>query len=259
MLRSRIIPTLLLSNKGLCKTTKFSDPKYVGDPINAVKIFNEKEADELIFLDIDCTSQNKEPDYDLISIIASASRMPICYGGGIRNFEQIKKIISLGVEKISISSSFFNDPNLLYKSAEKFGNQSIVLTLDIKKCGLFQKKYGVFTHNGMKQQKFDFEKVLPKLSDYGVGELCINSIERDGTMIGYDLELIKYIRDKINIPLTVIGGASSYSNIKELVKTYNPIGASAGSIFVFKGKYRAVLIQYPDDSQKKDICCFKEY
>ena len=178
MLRSRIIPTLLLSNKGLCKTTKFANAKYVGDPINAVKIFNDKEADELIFLDIDSTVNNQDPDYDLISIIASESRMPICYGGGIKNLEQIKKIISLGVEKISISSSFFRNPNLLYEAAEKFGNQSIVLSLDIKKYGLLNKKYGVFTNNGKKQEKFDFEKVLPKLGEYGIGELCINSIER---------------------------------------------------------------------------------
>ena len=257
MLRSRVIPCLLLKDKGLVKTTQFTNPKYVGDPINAVKIFNDKQADELIFLDIDCTLKNKEPDYELISIIASKCRMPICYGGGIKNLSQIKKIIGLGVEKVSINSAFFSNPDLLKLAAEKFGNQSIVLSLDIKKTGLLKKQYRVFTNKGKKMEKFDFENILPRLKEYGVGELSINCIDREGTFLGYDFDLINFIKELIDIPMTINGGASSFEDINNLINNFHPIGASVGSLFVFKGKYNAVLIQYPEPSRKEKICNFK--
>tara|TARA_B100000212_G_C27356997_1_gene526311 strand:+ start:184 stop:957 length:774 start_codon:yes stop_codon:yes gene_type:complete len=254
MLRSRITTCLLLKDRGLYKTTKFGNPKYVGDPINAVKIFNDKKADELIFLDIDSTVQKKEPDYDLISIIASKCRMPICYGGGIKSISQIRRIIGLGVEKVSISSAFFDRPELLLQASEEFGNQSIVLTLDIKKYGFINKKYRVFSLNGKKMQRFDFENILPNLRAYGIGELFINCIDREGTLLGYDFELVEYLSQLVDVPISVNGGASSYSDLNKLIKRFHPIGAAAGSIFVFKGKYKAVLIQYPDLAEKSQIC-----
>jgi cyclase len=251
MLRPRIIPCLLVSNRGLVKTVNFKDPKYVGDPINAVRIFNEKEADELTILDIDASRLNKEPDYKSIEYWASECRMPLCYGGGIKTVEQAQTIFSLGVEKIALSSEAINNPKIITKIAERVGNQSVVIVLDVKKK-LFG-GYELLTNNATKSTKinpFDFADVAIKL---GAGEIVINSIDMDGTMKGYDLELVKKIRAKVSTPLTILGGAGNLDHIENLVKEFGIIGASAGSLFVFKGVYRAVLINYPDPMVKDNM------
>ena len=251
MLAPRIIPCLLVHNKGLVKTVKFKDAKYVGDPINAVKIFNEKEADELIVIDIDATVEGREPDYKMIENLATECRMPLCYGGGIRTVEQATKIFNLGVEKIALSSAAIENPKLLTDIAKEVGNQSVVVVIDVKKK-MFG-GYDVYTHNGTKKTKVDLEKFIIDFQSYGVGEIVINSIDNDGVMKGYDLNLIEKIKQLIDVPMTVIGGAGSLDDIRKLIEKFGIIGCSAGSLFVFKGKYKAVLINYPKQEDKQKL------
>ena len=250
MLYPRIIPCLLVKDKGLVKTVNFKNPKYVGDPINAVKIFNEKEVDELIVLDIDATQEKREPDYKMIENLAVECRMPLCYGGGVTSGEQIQRIIRLGVEKVAISSGAIENPKLISQSAECVGNQSIVVVLDIKKRSITG-KYEVYTHNGKKSTGKSPAELAQQMEQSGAGEIVLNSIDNDGMMKGYDLALVEKIRKKVSIPITVLGGAGSLQDLGKLIKQFGVIGASAGSLFVFKGIYKAVLISYPNRSEKE--------
>ena len=251
MLRSRVIPCLLLQNKGLVKTVNFKEPKYVGDPINAVKIFNEKEVDELMFIDIEATSKKAEPDYALIEKIANECRMPLCYGGGIKTVEQAQKIIKLGAEKVAISSVVFDCPEIINEMAKVIGRQSIVVVIDVKK-NIFG-EYKIFTHNGKKKITEGLNKTLSALEEIGIGELVINSIDCDGVMKGYDLDLVDKVRNLISCPLTVLGGAKSQDDILTLIRKHKIIGAGVGSLFVFKGIYKAVLINYLDINYREKI------
>lgn len=252
MLFPRIIPVLLVHDRGLVKTVKFKDPKYVGDPINAVKIFNEKEADELTVIDIDASVQGREPDYKLIENLATECRMPLCYGGGIKTLEQAQRILGLGVEKVAFSSVVFEQPELITQLAERVGRQSVVVVLDVKKR-LFGSKYDCYTHNGKVNQKVCAFEFAEKVQQLEAGEIVINSIDNDGVMKGYDLELVNKIKSLVTIPVTVLGGAGTYDDIKSLVTQHPVIGAAAGSLFVFKGKYKAVLISYPTAVEKHSI------
>lgn len=252
MLNPRIIPCLLVHNKGLVKTVKFKDPKYVGDPINAVKIFNEKEVDELIVLDIDATAQNYEPDYKMIENLATECRMPLCYGGGIKTLKQAQRIFNLGVEKIAISSIAIENPSFVTELAECVGNQSVVVVIDVKKK-TFGSKYEIWTHNAKINTGLDPVTFAIKMEEARCGEIVVNSIDNDGQMKGYDLQLIQRIRDAVSIPMTVMGGAGSIDDIGSLIKSHSIIGVSAGSLFVFKGKYKAVLINYPTLTEKKEL------
>ncbi|MEJ2905650.1 AglZ/HisF2 family acetamidino modification protein [Pedobacter panaciterrae] len=248
MLRPRIIPCLLVHDKGLVKTVKFKDPKYVGDPINAVRIFNEKHVDELSVFDIDASVLNREPDYKMIENLAAECRMPLCYGGGVKTAEQAQHIFSLGVEKIAISSAAVNDPMLVSRIAERVGNQSVVVVIDVKKKLLGG--YEVYINNGKKgtgKNPFELAKQVQK---YGAGEVVINFIDNDGMMKGYDMNLAEKMRESITLPLTVLGGAGSLDDIGQLISQFGIIGASAGSLFVFKGVYKAVLINYPSPEEK---------
>jgi len=252
MLNPRIIPNLLIHNKGLVKTNNFKNPKYVGDPINAVKIFNEKSVDELIVTDIDATVNNIEPNYSMIEKLAMECRMPLCYGGGITNVNQAKKIFSLGVEKIAISSAAIKNSTLITQLAESVGSQSVVIVMDIRKK-ILGNDYELVTHNGTKKTGISPVKFVEEIKELGVGEIVINSIDRDGTMEGYDYQLIDKIRNLTTLPMTILGGAGSLEDIGDLISRYKIIGSGAGSIFVFKGKYRAVLINYPNDKEKMDL------
>jgi cyclase len=244
---------LLIHNKGLVKTVKFSveKGKYVGDPINAVKIFNEKEADELMIIDIDATAENKEPNYSLIEKIANESRMPLCYGGGIKNKKQAEKIFSLGIEKIAISSVAVENPNLIKEISEAVGSQSVVVVIDVKKK-LFG-GYEIYTHNATKKHKTELEDFIKSIQELGCGEIIINSIDNDGMMKGYDIKLVEKLKPLIKVPLTVLGGASSLEDMKNLVEQFGIVGCAAGSMFVFKGKYKAVLINYPKWEERKKV------
>lgn len=249
MLRPRIIPCLLVKNNGLVKTVGFDKPKYVGDPLNAVRIFNEKEVDELMVVDIDATTHNREPNYKLIANLAAECRMPLCYGGGVTTPEQVQRIISLGVEKVALSAAAVANPPLIYKAAQWVGNQSVVVVMDVKKVGLLR-RYEVFTHNGNKASGLDPVTWAKQVEELGAGEVVLNSIDQDGEMEGYDLTLVERVRQATTLPMTVLGGAGSLNDLEALVRRFGTIGASAGSLFVFKGKYKAVLINYPSRDEK---------
>lgn len=254
MLRPRIIPSLLVHQGGLVKTVGFSQAKYVGDPINAVRIFNEKEADELSVFDIDATAQGRQPDYRMIENLASECRMPLCYGGGVTTVEQVKRISGLGVEKVAVSAAAVRHPELITEMADAVGRQSVVVVLDVKaKKGLWARGYELVTHNAHvrhPQEPFDFAADMVRA---GAGELLVNSVDRDGCMQGYDLMLAKKMREAVSIPLTFLGGAGSHDHLMALFNTCGVVGAAAGSLFVFKGPYKAVLINYPSVEQKDAI------
>lgn len=248
MLRPRIIPCLLIKDNGLVKSVQFKNHKYVGDSINAVKIFNEKEVDEIMIIDIDATIQNREPNYKLIEALAAECRMPLCYGGGIKTVEQAQKIFALGVEKVSISSEAIANPYLLTEIGKRVGSQSIVVVMDVKKSETG--RYEIWTHNGSTNTGKDPIAFAKEVERLGVGEVVVNSIDEDGMMNGYDMVLIDSVRDAINLPLTVLGGAGTHKDIGELISKYKVIGIAAGSLFVFKGVFKAVLINYPNPSEK---------
>jgi cyclase len=248
MLRPRIIPCLLVKDKGLVKTVNFKAPKYLGDPINAVRIFNEKQVDELTILEIDASVQEREPDYKMIEHWAAECRMPLCYGGGVKTVEQAQRIFGLGVEKIAISSAAIKDPSLITKIAERVGNQSVVVIIDVKKK-LFG-GYEVYTHNGKNATGLNPFELTKKFESLGAGEIVINSIDQDGVMKGYDMNLAEQTREVTSLPLTISGGAGSLEDIGKLVNKFGIIGASVGSLFVFKGIYKAVLINYPSPEVK---------
>lgn len=252
MLRSRIIPILLVHNKGLVKTVGFENPKYVGDPLNAVKIFNEKEVDELVLLDIDATVCGTRPNFEMIKNIASECRMPLCYGGGVKSVEDAKKIISLGAEKVALSSAAISNPELISDISNAVGVQSVVVVLDFKKVG-FPKKHKVFIKNGLLNTKRSPLELASLFEQKGAGEIILNSIDNDGMMKGYDEELLDLVRKKVSLPLTILGGAGSSKDLKRVISRFGVIGAAAGSLFVFKGKYKAVLINYPKDEEKNEI------
>ena len=251
MLRPRIIPSLLIQDNGLVKTVNFKNPKYVGDPINAVKIFNEKAVDELAVFDIDATVLGKEPNYSLIERLASQSMMPLCYGGGVKTVEQAQRIFSLGIEKIALSSAVLQNPKLITEIADRVGAQSVIVVLDVKKKLLGG--YEVYTHNSKKATGINPFQFVEEAQKLGAGEIVINSIDKDGVMKGYDLDLIAKVREKITLPMTVLGGAGSLEDIEKVIDNHGVIGVAAGSLFVFKGPYKAVLINYPDKAEKKNL------
>ncbi|QPQ54432.1 imidazole glycerol phosphate synthase subunit HisF [Allosphingosinicella flava] len=251
MLRPRVTPCLLIHEGGLVKTVGFKDPKYVGDPINAVKIFNEKESDELIVLDIDATVQGVEPDYKVIAHLAAECRMPLCYGGGVRTAEQAKHIIGLGVEKVALSAAAVERPELINEIAVEIGRQSVVVVLDLRKKRL--SGYELRTHNGSRAHRLDPVTFAQDAVQLGAGEIVVNSIDLDGTMRGYDLKLARRMRDVLPVPVTFLGGAGSLADVESLIRQVGVVGAAAGSLFVFKGAYRAVLINYPDPETKEQI------
>jgi cyclase len=240
----RIIPVLLIQKEGLVKSIKFKNHRYVGDPINTVKIFNDKEVDEIIILDISASKENRPPNFDMINEIAGEAFMPLSYGGGIRSIEEVKKILFQGVEKVVFNTSAIINPNLISETAHRFGSSSTVVSIDVKKNLLGQ--YKVFGNNGNKNTGIDVVEFATKMVSIGAGELILNSIDRDGTYKGYDIDLIKKVSSLIEIPVVACGGAKDDD---DLVRAINEGGASAsaaGSLFVYSGVHRAVLINYPD-------------
>lgn len=249
MKRIRVIPTLLIQKGGLVKSVKFKDHKYVGDPINAVKIFNEKEVDEIVILDISATAEKRSPNILQIKEISSEAFMPLAYGGGITKLDEIKELISAGVEKVVLNTSAFNDPQLINDGAKYFGSQSIVVSMDVKK-NIFG-KYKVFIQNGTKNTNVDPVEYAKKMQTAGAGEILLNSIDKDGTFSGYDTTLIQLVSSGVNIPVVAIGGASSVHDFKNAI-THGASAVSAGSMFVFQRPHRAVLISYPPQKELKE-------
>jgi cyclase len=255
MLRPRIIPWLLINKRGLVKTQVFQDPKYVGDPINAVRVFNEKEADELMILDIDATVNRVEPNMRLIAKLTAECRMPLCYGGGITTAVQAARLVDMGVEKVAVSAAAIAKPSLLTEMASKVGSQSVVAVLDVRKRKrLFSKDYEVSSHNARIAYKCNPVALARQFQDAGAGEIVINSVDNDGLMQGYDLDLAVQEKAALKVCATFLGGAGSLDHLGELISKLGVVGAAAGSLFVFKGKYRAVLINYPTSVQKTQLC-----
>jgi cyclase len=243
MLKPRLIPVLLLSGTGFVKTVKFGKQVYLGDAINIVKIFNEKEVDEIIILDITATKEHREPNFNLIEEIISEAFMPVCYGGGVKNFEHAKRLFRIGVEKISINSVVNNNISLIKEISDSYGSQSVVVSIDIEKN--FFGKYHIKTHSGTKKIKTNITKYLEEIQNIGAGEILINSINNDGLMNGYDLELLNLIPKDYKIPVVICGGAGALKDFK-VALDYGASSVAAGSFFVFQGPLKAVLITYPN-------------
>jgi cyclase len=249
MLLHRVIPCLLLHNGGLVKTLKFKEPKYVGDPINAVKIFNDKEVDELIILDIDASKEKRGPNFELLSKINREAFMPLGYGGGITTVLQVREVLNLGFEKVVLNSSALANPNLITQAAAECGNQSVVVCIDVKKNLLG--KYGVYSHATGKTLALDPAEHAVEMERLGAGEIIINSVDRDGTLSGFDMDLIKRVTSRVSVPVVAMGGAGSVQDFAGAIKTGGASAVSAGAFFVFHGPHRAVLITYPAKGELK--------
>lgn len=243
MNRTRVIPVLLLRGGGLVKTVKFKDPKYVGDPINAVRIFNEKEVDEIVFLDISATPGGRGPDFDLLTDIAGEAFMPMAYGGGITNIDQVRRLFALGFEKVVINSAAFESPDLIRDSSQIYGSQSIVGCIDVRRTLLGKPE--LYSESGRLKRPIALLQHVSNLKSAGVGEILVNSIDKDGTQSGYDLKLVREVADAIDVPVVACGGASGIDDFAAAVDA-GASAVAAGSLFVFYGPHRAVLINYPD-------------
>lgn len=244
MNRTRVIPTLLLRDSGLVKTVKFREPRYVGDPINAVKIFNEKEVDELVFLDITAAVANRGPNFDLLADIAGEAFMPMAYGGGITDLAQVKRLFALGFEKVVLDSIAYDHPELITEAAAIYGAQSVVGCIDVRRSLLGRVE--VYSHGGTQKRKttaIDHARLLVRA---GVGEILVNSIDRDGTGVGYDLKLLREITEAVSVPVIACGGAGTIDHFAAAVEQGGVSAVAAGSMFVFYGPHRAVLINYPE-------------
>ncbi|MBK6348598.1 MAG: AglZ/HisF2 family acetamidino modification protein [Steroidobacteraceae bacterium] len=244
MLRTRVIPCLLLRNGGLVKTVKFGEAKYVGDPINAVKIFNEKEVDELVFLDITATAASRGPNFELIRDIATEAFMPFGYGGGITTIDQVASLVALGVEKVVLNTSVVERPEFIREAANLVGSSSVVVSIDVKRSLLG--RYEVVTRNAGRKSGLDPIEWARRAADLGAGEVLLTSVDRDGTQKGYDLALLRQVTEAVSIPVIASGGAGSLDDFRAAVQEAGASAVAAGSLFVFHGKHRAVLITYPD-------------
>lgn len=245
MLATRVIPCLLLQDGGLVKTTKFRDARYVGDPINAVRIFNEKEVDELIFLDITARRENRPPPFELIEQIAGECFMPFCYGGGIRTIEDMQRLFALGVEKVAINSAAIDNPELVETASQRFGSQSIVVSIDVRRTLLGRLQVIV---NGEPRHDIDPVASAVSLEARGAGEILLTAVHRDGTRKGYDLDMIEAVTDATSIPVIACGGAATLEDFSAAIDR-NCSAVAAGSLFVFYGRHNAVLINYPTQQE----------
>ena len=247
---NRVIPCLLLQDGGLVKTQQFKKPKYVGDPINAVRIFNDKYVDELIFLDIRASRLNQEPDYDLVERIAGECFMPLCYGGGVKTLEQAKRLVSLGVEKIAVNSACIYHTDLVKELVAELGSQSVVGAIDVKRN--FWGDERVYDASQSKLTSLDPFEHAQGMVAAGVGEILVNDVDRDGMFSGYNLELIAKLSHKTGVPLIICGGANNLDDMRQAFSS-GASAAAAGSMFVFYGPHRAVLITYPEYAQVKAL------
>jgi cyclase len=251
MLMTRVMPCLLLKNGALVKTVKFKDPGYIGDPINAIRIFNEKEVDELIFLDITATIEKREPPYKILSEIASECFMPVTYGGGVQDVETIRQILSLGIEKVAINSHAVTRPDFVRAAADKFGSSTIVISIDVRR-NLFGRNE-VYIHGGRKGTGLDPVELAVRMEKLGAGEILLNSIDQDGTQEGYNIKLIKSVTNAVGIPVIACGGAGKIDDFRAAVKDGGASACATGSMVVYYGRNRAVLITFPDRDKLEAI------
>ena len=251
MLMTRVMPCLLLKNGSLVKTVKFKDPGYIGDPINAIRIFNEKEVDELIFLDISATVEKRQPPFKVLSEIASECFMPVTYGGGVRDVETIRQILSLGIEKVAINSHAVENPDFVRAAAEKFGSSTIVVSMDVRRK-MFG-KYEVVIHGGRKSTGRDPVEFASAMEKLGAGEILLTAVDRDGTQEGYDVELVKSVTSVVGIPVIACGGAGKIEDFRLAVKEGGASACAVGSMVVYFGRNRAVLITFPEREKLEAI------
>lgn len=249
-MRPRIIPVLLLDEGGLIKTVKFKRDKYLGDPINALRLYNDMEVDELVLLDIKASKERRAPDLEALRELASEAFMPMCYGGGVKTVDEIGTILRAGFEKVSLNAAILEDRSLLERAAAKFGSQSVVASVDIKR-NLFG-KYRVYNHATGKNTKFSPEEYLQEVVDSGAGEVLLNSVDQDGKMTGYDLGLLERVANRISVPLVVCGGAGHIDDFPKALKS-GADACAAGSLFVYQSKSKGVLINYPGDSVLEEL------
>ena len=242
MFRARVMPCLLIRGNGLVKTRRFKDAVYIGDPINAIRIFSEKEVDEIVVLDIDASRENREPNYQLIEDMAGEAFMPMAYGGGIRTLEQVRRLIRAGVEKVVINTAATESTDIISAAADVFGSQAVVGAVDVKRT-MFG-NYRVVSKSATVETRCSLGDHIQNLVTAGVGEIFLNSVDRDGTMEGYDLQLIKSITEKVKVPVVACGGAGSPEHLTQAILEGGASAVAAGSLFVFHGKHRAVLISY---------------
>lgn len=242
MLRVRVIPVLLLRRRGLVKTVGFERPRYVGDPINIVRIFNEKEVDELVLTEVVATRDGKQPDFELLEQIASEAFMPVCYGGAVRSVAQAKRILRLGMEKIAVNTAALERPGFVRELADELGNQCVVASVDVKRT--WRGRYRVFSHAGRPVPVEDPHAWIEALVRLGAGEILLNAVDRDGTMRGYDLELLASLRSRFDVPIIASGGASSVGDMIAAVRTGGVSALGVGARFIYEGPYRAVLVSY---------------
>jgi cyclase len=243
MLRYRVIPCLLLSGRGLVKTTRFRKPQYVGDPVNAVRIFNEKEVDELLLLDITASREGRGPQLDLIQDIARECFMPMAYGGGVSDIDMIAKLFQLGVEKVALNSAAVANPALVEMAAKRFGSQSVIVSMDVKRR-MFG-RYEIQTVSGTRSTSLSPQEQAKRMESLGAGEILVNSIDRDGTMAGYDIDLVQTVARSVQVPVIACGGAGRLEDFGQAIRA-GASAVAAGSMFVFQGRHRAVLITYPN-------------
>lgn len=251
MLQTRIIPCLLLKNESLIKTVKFNKYNYIGDPVNTVRIFNELEVDELMFLDIFASKENRDINFKILKDISSECFMPLSYGGNIKNLEDAKMIFEIGFEKIIINSNAFNNLKLIEDIAKYFGNQSIIGSVDVKKSFFCKQK--IYSHHGKIKQNIDIISWSKQLENAGVGELLITSIDKEGIWEGYDVELIKSITKNVQVPVIANGGCGKIEHISEVVKKANASACAVGSMVVYQKKDMGVLVNFPDKKELKEV------
>lgn len=244
MLRVRVIPCLLLKGQGLVKTVQFKDPGYVGDPRNAVKIFNEKEVDELTLLDITATREGRGPEVELVREIVSEAFMPVTYGGGITSADQARHVLAAGVEKVVVNTAALENPALVAEMAGRFGSQSVVVSLDVRQT--MSGRYEVWSAGGTRPTGLEVADAARLMQARGAGEILLTSIDRDGTRAGYDTALIREVTSAVDVPVVACGGAGSFAHLGQAVNEGGAAAAAAGSLFVYQGRHRAVLISYPD-------------
>lgn len=246
MLQTRVIPVLLLKNKGLVKTIQFKNETYIGDPINAVKIFNDKEVDELVFLDIDASKNGTEPNIPFLQQICTECFMPIAYGGGVRSLDTAKKLFKIGIEKLIFNTLLFESPKVVTNVSNYVGSSSVIASVDLKKN--MWGKYAVYSHAGKEVKTKDPVTFAKEAENMGAGEIMVNVVDNDGMMNGYALDIIQKITSTVAVPVIACGGAKDIEDFKKAVKTAGASAVAAGSMFVFYGKHKAVLINYPDRS-----------
>lgn len=248
MIGKRVIPCLLLLDGGLYKTVRFSDPKYVGDPINVIRIFNEKEVDEIVVLDIGATTHQKPIDFGLLEDFATECFMPLCYGGGVRRMDDARRLFEAGIEKVSINTAAVEVPGLIEEATDVFGSQSIMVSIDVKSSRLGSRS--VVTRSASRRTGLEPAEYAQSVEARGAGEILLTSVDREGTGKGYDLDLVREISDAVNIPVVAHGGAGSLEDLAAGLRS-GASAAAAGSLFVFQGPHRAVLISYPTQEEQE--------